>query len=70
MADEHELDENYDYAELSLILSKVVKVPVKHSKSGATKNECAYVDGITGDLYNSVTLKVETLTAGNYIVFY
>lgn len=70
MEDGHHGHENYDYAELTLILTKVIKVPVKHSKSGATKSECAYVDGVTGDLYNSITLKVDTLTAGNYIIFY
>ena len=70
MSDGHVENENYDYAELTLILTKVIKVPVKHSKVGAVKTECAYVDGVTGDLYNNINLKVETLTAGNYIVFY
>ena len=46
--------EDFEYAELSLILTKVIKVPSKN-KLGQTKNECAYVDGITGDLYNSIT---------------
>ena len=70
MEDGHHGHENYNYAELTLILTKVIKVPVKNSKTGATKNECAYVDGITGDLYNSINMKIETLTSGNYIVFY
>ena len=32
--------------------------------------ECAYVDGITDDLYNSCKLKIDKMLAGKYIIFY
>lgn len=32
--------------------------------------ECAYIDGVTDDTYNSIKLKIDKMTAGKYIVFY
>ena len=61
---------DYEFAELTLIITKVIKVPPKRGKPGEVHSECAYIDGITSDLYNNVTQKIDTLTAGNYIVFY
>ena len=63
-------NDDYEYAELSLIITKVIKVPPKRGKVGQIESECAYIDGITSDLYNNVTQKIDTMTAGNYIIFY
>jgi len=70
MGEGHAGIDNFEYAELSLIVSKVIKVPPKRGRVGNIDSEVAYVDGITSDLYNTATVKIDTLTAGNYIVFY
>ena len=50
----------------------MLKIPPKTGKnsSAAISGECAYIDGVTSDLYNSVHLKIDKMTAGKYIVFY
>jgi hypothetical protein len=63
-------DENHEYAELVLIVTKVIKVPPKRGKVGQIESECAYIDGLMSNLYNTATVKIDMLTAGNYIVFY
>ena len=35
-----------------------------------TTGECAFIDGVTSDLYNAVHLKIDKMTAGKYLVFY
>ena len=63
--------EDYEYAEMQMILTKVVKVPPKGVKkdTGVT-GECAFVEGGTGDLYNDLIVKIDKMTAGNYILFF
>ncbi len=58
---------------MQLIVTKVIKVPPKTGENQENKivtGECAFIDGITDDLYNSVKLKIDKMTAGKYIVFY
>ena len=64
--------EDYEYAEMHLILTKVVKIPPKtgENKSTGITGECAYIDGVVSDVYNSVHLRIDKMTAGSYIVFY
>jgi len=64
--------DEYQYAESCIIVTKVLKIPPKTGKnsSAAISGECAYIDGVTSDLYNSVHLKIDKMTAGKYIVFY
>jgi hypothetical protein len=40
------------------------------NSSNQITGECAYVDGITSDLYNCMHLKINQMNAGKYIVFY
>jgi hypothetical protein len=40
------------------------------NNSDSITSECAYVDGITSDLYNYCHLKIDKMTAGKYIIFY
>lgn len=63
--DEEGGDENYEYAEMQLIVTKIIKNP---QKRGA--KECAFIDGATSDLYNSVHVRINKMTPGTYIVFY
>ena len=67
--DEEGGDENYEYAEMQLIVTKVVKTPPKPGQKRG-KHECAFIDGATSDLYNSVHVKINKMTPGQYIVFY
>jgi hypothetical protein len=64
--------EDYEYAQMQLIVTKVIKVPPKtgENKSEGITGECAYIDGIVDDLYNSIHLRIDKMTAGRYIVFY
>lgn len=58
---------------MQLIVTKVIKVPPKTGENQDNKivtGECAFIDGITDDTYNSVKLKIDKMTAGKYIVFY
>ena len=66
------LTDDYQYAEMQLILTKIVKVPPKtgENKSTGITGECAYIDGRIDDLYNCIHMKVDKMTAGTYIVFY
>ena len=63
---------DYEYPEMTFILTKVVKIPPKTGKNSSDRvtGECAYIDGVTSDLYNCVHLKVNKMTAGKYIAFY
>ena len=67
-----ELEEEYEYPEMTFIVAKVVKIPPKTGKnSGSTvTGECAYIDGISSDLYNCVNLKIDKMTSGKYLCFY
>mmetsp|Transcript_24542 Transcript_24542/g.38062 ORF Transcript_24542/g.38062 Transcript_24542/m.38062 type:complete len:137 (-) Transcript_24542:11-421(-) len=69
---EGELDDDYEYPEQTLIVTKVIKVPPQTGKneSELVTGECAYIDGTISDLYNTVNVKINKLTAGKYIVFY
>lgn len=70
---EDNADDNYEYAKMQLIVTKVIKVPPKTGENQDNKivtGECAFIDGITDDTYNSVKLKIDKMTAGKYIVFY
>ena len=64
--------EDYEYAEMQLILTKVIKIPPKTGENHSTgiTGECAYIDGQISDLYNSLHMKIDKMTAGTYIVFY
>ena len=68
------LDPNvdYEYPEMTFIVAKVVKIPPKTDKNTSERitGECAYIDGVTSDLYNSVNLRVDRMTAGKYLCFY
>ena len=57
---------------MSLIVTKVLTRPPKDKDTEETRvtGECAFVDGITSDLYNNVHLKINKMTAGKYLVFY
>ena len=70
--DEMNLDEDYAYAEMQFIVTKMVKIPPKtgRNNSEVITGECAYVDGVVSDLYNNVSLKVDNMTAGKYLCFY
>ena len=64
-------EEEYEYAEAQLIVTKAIRTPVKSGeKETKLTGECAFIDGVTSDLYNSVSLKIDKMTAGKYIVFY
>ena len=65
-------DDDYEYAEMQLIITKSVSIPPKTGKNHTNKihHECAFIDGITTDLYNSAHLKIDKMIAGRYIVFY
>ena len=66
----HSLDD-YQYAEMQFIVTKVLRVPVKSGeKETKATGECAFIDGVTSDLYNSVSLKIDKMTAGKYLCFY
>ena len=64
--------EEYEYAEMQLILTKVIKVPPKTGQNTSEEitGECAYIDGVIDDLYNTTSLKVDKMTAGKYLIFY
>ena len=64
--------DDYKYAEMQLIVTKVVKVPPKtgENNSDEVTGECAFIDGVTDDLYNCTSLKIDKMTAGKYLVFY
>jgi hypothetical protein len=57
---------------MQFILTKVIKIPPKTGQNSSDRitGECAYIDGVTSDLYNTVSLKVNKMTAGKYICFY
>jgi len=65
-------DEDYQFAEMQLIVTKVIKIPPKTGANNTTSitGECAYIDGVTNDVYNSCSLKIDRMTAGQYILFY
>ena len=64
--------EVYEYAEMQLIITKVIKMPPNTGKNLSNQmiGECAFVDGITQDMYNAVHIKINKMTAGQYIFFY
>ena len=68
---EADMDE-YEYPEMTLILCKLIKIPPKTGKNSSDKilSECAYIDGKTSDLYNSLHLRVNKMSAGKYLVLY
>lgn len=66
-------DEMYEYAEMQLIVTKVIKVPPNTGANQSDKissGECAYIDGVCDDLYNTCSLKIDKMTSGKYLVFY
>lgn len=65
-------DEEYEYAEMQLIVTKVIKVPPKtgQNQSDDVTGECAYIDGLCDDLYNTAAVKIDKMTAGKYLIFY
>ena len=65
-------NEFYEYAEMQLIVTKVIKMPPHSGKNMSSEmiGECAFVDGVTQDMYNSCHLKINKMTAGTYIFFY
>lgn len=63
--------DDYQYGEMQFILTKILRVPVKADEQETkTTGECAFIDGVTSDLYPSVHLKVDKMTAGKYLCFY
>lgn len=62
----------YEYPEMTFIVAKVIKVPPKTGKNTSEHitGECAYIDGVTSDLYNCVNLRIDRMTAGKYLCFY
>ena len=63
---------NYEYAEMILIVTKVIPLDPGSAKNKSVfpRGECAYVDGVVQDLYNTCHVKIEKMTAGRYIFFY
>ena len=54
-----------------MIVTKVLtRPPQKDDEQSRVTGECAFVDGITSDLYNTVTVKINKMTAGKYLIFY
>ena len=52
-------------------MTKVLtRPPQKDEDQSRVTGECAFVDGITSDLYNTVTLQIKKMTAGKYLIFY
>lgn len=54
-------DEDYEYAEMQLIVCKAIKIP---PKTGANTSddimaECAYVDGVLDDTYNTCAVRID-----------
>ena len=49
-------DENYEYAEMQLICTKIIKVPPKTGKNTSNEIvvECAYIDGMIDNTYNNI----------------
>ena len=70
--DDEGVDASYDYPEMQMILTKVIKMPPKtgENHSSDITGECAYIDGISSDLYNCMHLKINQMNAGKYIMFY
>jgi len=64
--------DNYEYADMQLIVTKVIKIPPNTGLNNTSEpiGECAYVDGIQSDIYNAVHVKIKKMTAGQYIFFY
>lgn len=67
-----QISEDYKYAEMQLICTKVIKIPPKRENNTEeiVTGECAYVDGLYSDLYNTCHLRINKMTAGRYIIFY
>ena len=65
-------EEDYQYAEMQLIVTKVIKIPPKTGQQNAAEitGECAFIDGVTDDMYNACNLKIDKMSAGKYIIFY
>ena len=64
--------EDYEYADMQLIVTKVLKQPARtgKNKSNFNKGECAFIDGTHCNLYNTIHTKINKMTAGSYIFFY
>jgi len=64
--------DDYEFAEMQLIITKVVKIPPKTGNNNTEEvtGECAFVDGLVSDLYNSANLRIDKMTSGRYICFY
>ena len=62
----------YDYPEMEIILCKLIRYPPKTGKntSDKVKSECAYIEGKSSDLYNSLHLRINKMSAGKYLVLY
>lgn len=58
--DEEGIEAAYEYPEMQMILTKVIKMPPKTgaNSSDDITGECAYIDGVTSDLYNCMHLKI------------
>ena len=69
--DDVNLDE-YEYPELELIVCKLIKIPPKTGKNSSDNvmTECAYIDGKKGELYNSMHVRINKMSAGKYLVLY
>ena len=64
-------DDYYKYPEMQLIVTKVLtRPPSKDDDKSRVTGECAYVDGVTSDLYNNVHIRINKMTAGKYLIFY
>ena len=72
MGDGGQGENDYEYPEMMFILTKVIKIPPKtgQNTSDRVTGECAYIDGVQTDLYNTMSLKVDKMTAGKYLCFY
>ena len=71
-ANEVNIVDDYEYAEMQLIVTKAIKLPPHTGQNHTFKTlgECAYIDGTIEDLYNTCHVKIEKMTAGRYIFFY
>lgn len=66
-------EDDYKYAEMQFIVTKKLQKPAladDEDQTPTTTGECAFIDGVTSDLYNSCTIKIDKMTAGKYLCFY
>ena len=57
---------------MTFIVTKVLRVPQNKKSNDEEKitGECAYIDGVITDVYNTCHIKINKMTAGRYVVFY